>query len=635
MSDRERSSTAETTPIGTPRGLSTTFSRRPDKEGLVAWHHKQAGFLDNYVDSTLLESDFEDPTFPLFGQSVGRADMIDRTTPIAIATTKHDSSSFAPNSNRASALQATSGNEGRLATAMDIDGGPVKFDSSQYYGGAQPISMDTSNRKQPRRESLAGSMVTGMSWGGTSVGSWIRDEYAHTKMVDGASTDISGSIIMQGTSPFTAYQSPSSHSSSYLPKLEANFMKDFICCNKKLGSLHDLLQHYEDEHTGSKPPSFQKQHSTGAPEQYAGKAAVAANTAAAIQGQGRAQNMPTSSETIEQYHASSQTASTPVPPRQPQQFAQGFPHAQSKSAEQYDDMADLEMEEDVFARSLNPMQNAQFQGQGSGRLTAQSHFGRPASHRVPPLDMSTVNAANAMQQQYERLRLSQPTTPVTAGRNSNIYQNNPTVSSVNTPTLTTYHPGNHQPLQQQQFPDSVAPVPESSDQSEENSLDHIGEYSMDLANEVLMRNNERHGPFGYEEGISNLDLFIDDPAKLLFAQNGGLNNLQQPTDTSAKQLGDAQYSENSDLAVTIRNEQRKAGVREPRPDKGVPKPFHCPVIGCEKAYKNQNGLKYHKTVSKVAIVCTVIVLTDISMVTIRKSCKQMQMGPTQLSIPRR
>lgn len=27
------------------------------------------------------------------------------------------------------------------------------------------------------------------------------------------------------------------------------------------------------------------------------------------------------------------------------------------------------------------------------------------------------------------------------------------------------------------------------------------------------------------------------------------------------------------------------------------KPFKCPVIGCEKAYKNQNGLKYHKAVS--------------------------------------
>ena len=42
---------------------------------------------------------------------------------------------------------------------------------------AQPISMQSaSNQYKPRRESLAGSMVTGMSWGGNSVGSWIRDE---------------------------------------------------------------------------------------------------------------------------------------------------------------------------------------------------------------------------------------------------------------------------------------------------------------------------------------------------------------------------------------------------------------------------------------------------------------------------
>ena len=45
---------------------------------------------------------------------------------------------------------------------------------------AQPISMNASNREKPRRESLAGSMVTGMSWGGNSVGCWIRDEYVST-----------------------------------------------------------------------------------------------------------------------------------------------------------------------------------------------------------------------------------------------------------------------------------------------------------------------------------------------------------------------------------------------------------------------------------------------------------------------
>jgi transcription factor SFP1 len=51
---------------------------------------------------------------------------------------------------------------------------------SQWAGsGAKPISMKNANRDnrdKPRRESLAGSMMGGMSWGGVSVGSWIRDE---------------------------------------------------------------------------------------------------------------------------------------------------------------------------------------------------------------------------------------------------------------------------------------------------------------------------------------------------------------------------------------------------------------------------------------------------------------------------
>ena len=42
--------------------------------------------------------------------------------------------------------------------------------------GAQPMSMNIPNRGNPRRESIAGSLVGGMSWGGVSVGSWIRDE---------------------------------------------------------------------------------------------------------------------------------------------------------------------------------------------------------------------------------------------------------------------------------------------------------------------------------------------------------------------------------------------------------------------------------------------------------------------------
>lgn len=52
-----------------------------------------------------------------------------------------------------------------------------------------------------------------------------------------------------GTSPsVTAGPLSSLQSTSYLPKLEQNFMRDFRCCDQKFSTLHDLLEHYEENH---------------------------------------------------------------------------------------------------------------------------------------------------------------------------------------------------------------------------------------------------------------------------------------------------------------------------------------------------------------------------------------------------
>ncbi len=400
---------------------------------------------------------------------------------------------------------------------------------------------------------------------------------------------------MQGTSPF-AYQSPSFHSSSYLPKLEANFMRDFNCCNITHPTLHELLQHYEEHHT-EQMPSLQKHNSNQNNAPPDSKAALAAAAATGIQGQGRAQPPLQNRDTSKQGQVTPQRSSTPVTPRQSQQaqYNRAFAPRPSTASQDDDTVGDMEMDDD-FGMSNADMQPAQYPTQTRPRITQPSQFGQPASSRVAPLDMSALNMGNPLQQ-HQGLRNSQPTTPVSAGRNG-MYHNNPTVSSVNTPTLTTYNNSQH-PLQQQQFytPDSSAPG--TPGELDGDFVGNLG--TMSMSNLQYMQ-NQNFGGFGYGNGNDMLGLCIDEPAKTLWSLNGGFNNPQQPQQqqssqpTSASQLGDGQYSENSELAKTIREQQKLAGVPDPSAD-GVPKPFHCPVIGCEKAYKNQNGLKYHKAVS--------------------------------------
>ena len=144
-----------------------------------------------YVDSTLLDSDLDDSSFPLFGQTPPRDTAMNasRSTDFGPVPAKNSTSPRPQTSNLTSALQSTSGNEVRAAQSVNAGNGNGRAGRKESFGagfsgmatqyggsGAQPISMSGSNRAHPRRESLAGSMAGGMSWGGVTVGSWIRDE---------------------------------------------------------------------------------------------------------------------------------------------------------------------------------------------------------------------------------------------------------------------------------------------------------------------------------------------------------------------------------------------------------------------------------------------------------------------------
>lgn len=192
ISDHDRTSTRESTPISTPVGFGVPFSRRPEREkGFFSWDYKppEADSHISYIDTTLTEPNhYEDIYFPLFPPSPPDTTMSGRAAPIDIATRQ---TSVSPPGQQASNLTSAllrAGNGDRSANFSSPNGmstglktiaarkDSIGASMTQWTSGTKPISVSGSNRERPRRESLAGSLVGGMSWGGVSVGSWIRDE---------------------------------------------------------------------------------------------------------------------------------------------------------------------------------------------------------------------------------------------------------------------------------------------------------------------------------------------------------------------------------------------------------------------------------------------------------------------------
>lgn len=396
-----------------------------------------------------------------------------------------------------------------------------------------------------------------------------------------------GSIMMAGTSPAPYGRSPSLHSSSYLPKAEANFLKDYKCCGLTLDSLHELLQHFEENHA---QPSHQIAH----------RASVSSQTGAS--GGRRPSTGMGAVETTRGFSGfDQQRTQQPVRPVNPQtsnqQGKDGFNRTQLSTVQDVDTMDDLEMDMDESTDLFAPQQHH--------TQTSQSNSG---------FNMNPTSSGNVPAQQA--FRTSAPTTPSTGQPFAQF--GNPTVSSVNTPALNT---NDMQQAQGLMSPNQS--IPGTPGELDPNfAADFLGggsNFDALPTDYSLMDFGQPGMDFGLENNLGHMT--IDDPAKRLYSKQGGMNNNQFQFGNKSGPM-----SMDGEMAKRLREQQLIGNLGGPIPGFPEPeqKPFKCPVIGCEKSYKNQNGLKYHKQVKFFFCTAYVLNLTLSSTVIKTNSSRKMQ-----------
>jgi len=573
-------STSESTPLHTPKSVAAELHQpaKRERDLYFSWHRKQyaSGRNDPSFPAPdwehsepLFESDFSlfpDPA-PAF-EKLNMGTTVEQrggnsTDGIDINLPPRLSNSQSPR-NQTSTLTAAleqagaSGQHvpdnsqymgvpepGRLSVSGRHDSISNMFGSSYLGSGARPISV----KDRQRRESNTGGsfMGNGMSWGGISVGS-LRDD-----------------IMMTGTSPMPFGRSPSMHSSSYLPKMEAQFLTAFSCCGQKLDSLHDLLQHFEENHAQQSGQIAQR-------SSVSSQAGFSGNRRPSTNGE------PTRNITPMDQRNMSQRQNSFAGGRD------GFNRTQLSTVQDMDTLEDMEMD-DTNTVPATPVP------QITSPVNQQTPTVTPLNTSIPP----NISAGQAF-------RTSTPSTP-NAAQAFQLYSN-PTVSSVNTPAIGNQPFGSNQQSPHTSVPGTPAEpnLDFSNDfmaqlgmgsMSNMNGMNGMNNMQMQ-GNQMGMQDDFDFGSMGFGLTDNLGGMTIDEPAKRLLGKSGGMTQQQ-----IMYAIKNGQIPVDGEMQKKMREAQLVGGLGGPvvglnhYPDQEN-KPFKCPVIGCEKAYKNQNGLKYHK-----------------------------------------
>lgn len=185
-----RSPSVESTPVSTPvstAGYPLPPRRSREDDLFFTWHKKaavHATAADDFTSDDVLfppDDDDEDSHLPLFPAADPIREMPSSSSPIEIATSRQNSSSpRTQTSNLTSQLQHDTTQRNGTMAAPSTNGNADFKARQESVGmlGTTPYGARQIPVAGGRRESynMSNSLVGGMSWGGLSMGSFIKDE---------------------------------------------------------------------------------------------------------------------------------------------------------------------------------------------------------------------------------------------------------------------------------------------------------------------------------------------------------------------------------------------------------------------------------------------------------------------------
>ncbi|KAG7195229.1 Transcriptional regulator of ribosomal biogenesis proteins [Scheffersomyces spartinae] len=493
--------------------------------------------------------------------------------------------------------------------------------------GTRPVS----HRNSFRRESVVMRDVS-TSWGSITIGSWLKDEvmmYNTTNNAaafnnnNGSNTQSSnsnyhyplinprrGSFRFTGNNNGNGYSNPNNmnnsnvnngnnnnhnanmnymhsmsppiqHSAaSYLPDLEADYCKDYSCCGQLLPTLHDLLRHYEEAHISPSPPSDHSAHpQIHNPHHYDPNQSIPGSLHHASHGTG-AHDIPHDPDAMDEdmiHHALSHHHQL----QSPHLFARARAQLSTNNS-----IMETVSTNDVFLNNThNRHHNPHHMSNTSMHHPATSGASLDLALATTSSNLQShhfnIQPQTIQQQSVHSSRPGNSNTKTSAGSgrvNQEIQQEqqNQQLARLQQQLLQQLHQSHHQ--QQLQLQLQLSQLQQN--QQSRHQLPQTPNHQLQQSHQQAQA-HQSHQQQQRNSSLSQVRQSNQRQQQRVSQGSGNGSSFSRSQKNGGNEDEDAMYIDDPARHLYIMENSEN-------------KPFRCPVIGCDKMYKNQNGLKYHR-----------------------------------------